>query len=478
MEASATWAEEYVFRQEKNGCQPAFPFLRQPEEPLEFSGRPYDRYDMHPYGAYLWPYYLERAAGTPDYVRTIWENCTRFDSAVEAIDKSIPDGYRRWWSEFALYNWNSHPEFNYHHDDFHMHVFPADPATGRPRLDGEPSTAVELNGHPQVQIPLFAKVQHLSSIYYHFTFPDEDVRYVAFQHFFDLDANPTARVQAMIQMEGDPDYTYEDWTETPVKTYCRDKPHERLENLVVILTNSEWENRSHVLTPSQDPVLLARDTCYWNAWSGTITNVETWEEDITYHYPDGYATFQVQRRLEHHWEIVPSVLGHTDDDDCESEVLFAAIWTGFASVNAHVESHLRCDPDCGEGLCVKTTTQVDQITSPGLPSGFLVNHRCENLYHVHRAPTGRLGAPGAGLASKPTSSTEVSCDGTFTYDLPPLEARENWGRSRLIFQVTDPSQAEAFSGEEIEEEETPSPVGDGFYRHTDTWTWNLVRDAD
>ncbi len=470
MEASATWAEEYVFRRDKNECQAdkAFSFLRQPEEPLEFSGRPHDPFHIHPYGAYLWPYYLERSSGSPDYVRTIWENCTQFHSALRAIDESLPEGFRKWWPEFALYNWNDHPEFNYDHDGFVMSAFRAEPATGKPHPHGESFTEVKLNGQPDVKIPLFAKIQHLSSIYYHFTFPDEDVRYVVFEHFFDVNAHPTARVQAMIKKEGDLEYTYEDWTETPRKAYSSDQAGQRLSDLVIILTNSEWRPLSEDLTPAKDPVLLARGYLS-GAWSGILTHVRTHEEDSETGDDRSGTTTRTRWRWEQRWEIIPRVIGRYEF----GAAVYEATWVGSGSVNNYYEIRGQC------GLTVGTT--VDQHEGPRMPSAFaffpLPGRRSYQV--LRESPSSTVGAPPIGSTSMPARTRTVDCLGgeINSVGLATIRITEAWGiGSPFLLELTDPSKPETFKGEKTNKQELP------FFRGvviiTNTWTWDLTREPD
>jgi hypothetical protein len=474
MEASASWAEDYVFRKE-NGCQNPTLLLSHPELPLDYSGDPYNSHDPHPYAAYLWPYFLEAASGEPDYVRTIWDNFPTSANALEAINKSVPDGFQTWWPLFALYNWNEHPLFNYSFDDFVMQAWAADPETGEPRPEGDLATPVMLNGQTELHIPLFAQVRHLSSIYYHFTFPDPEVSYVSFEHFFDLEAEPTARVQAMIKRVGDPEYIYEDWTDTPVKTFCRDRPDQRLENLVIILTNSEWQNRTHILNPANPPMLYARNRCFGGAWSGTITNVNTREEDITYLFPDGTSKIIRDRYIhEERWDISPNELDRSETG-CRTFVVYEATWTGSNSVDEFIEDHRHCRPDCTGDICVETCTHVDRIDSGPSPAGALVLS-CAGTYEV-TAGGGFSGRPPLNYASHPTSTTEVRCDGTFVFPLPPLEIRETG--SEFIFEVTDPFTAQTFQDEIVDRKESiPSGADEGLIVDTDTWSWNLVREPD
>ena len=479
-EASSTWAEEYVFRKDKNECQDPFAvtFLSHPDEPLEFSGKPYNPHHVHPYGAYLFPYFLEPATGTPDYVRTIWENCTQFNNPLDAIDASLPDGFKRWWPLFAVYNWNDHPQYNYLFDNFIQGAWGADPATGKPGLAGNTITPVELNGQADLHIPMVATLQHLSAIYYHFKFTDDNVSYVSFEHPFDPQANPTVRVQAMIQMVGDRDYSYEDWTETPVKSFCREHAEQRLDNLVIILSNSEWKDRTHPLDPPNPPVLYARNSCLPGSWTGTITSEVSFGDDITYHFVDG--TFKIVRSkktIAQRWEIGPRVLG-SKDSGCETFVANEATWTGSTTVDDYTESHERCSPGCTGQICIETSVQQDQIASGPNPSAILFDHRCAEVYWLDRATGADIGAPPLSYSKHPTSYTENRCDGTYTFPLPDLDLRED-GIQRLELQVTDPSVAQAFRGQTDDRQETPaSGMDEGFSFFYTTWTWDVVREPN
>ena len=477
MEASASWAEDFVYRQE-NECQDATLLLGHPELPLDYSGDPYNPHDPHPYAAYLWPYFFDAASGTSDYVRKAWENFPTSANALEALNSALPDGFLKWWPLFAVYNWNDHPQYNYRFDNFTMIAARSDPATGEPRPEGETFIPVQLNGQADLHIPLFAQVPHLSAIYYHFRFPDDDVSYVSFEHFFDLEAEPTARVQAMIQMEGEPDYTYEDWTETPVHAFCRQKAGQRLDNLVIILSNSEWKDKLHVLHPANPPMLFARKECFSGAWSGSITNVISLEEDITYHFIDG--TFKIIRNrktTEQRWDIAPVELGR-DDSGCEVFVVNAAEWTGSYSVDEYVEDHERCRPGCTGDICVETSVHIDEVSSGPNPSGILVDRRCAETYHLLRPGAGTLGAPTFSYAHHPTSTTHNQCNGTFVIPLPDIEIRES-GTPRLIFDVTDPSKAQVFRDETVDRHETvPGGLDEGLIVNSTTWSWNLVREPN
>jgi hypothetical protein len=55
----------------------------------------------------------------------------------------------------------------------------------------------------------------------------------------------------------------EDWTNKPYKSFCRDVLAERIEELVLIISNSEFKDRNYKLKPPSEPAFL------WMALQGT-----------------------------------------------------------------------------------------------------------------------------------------------------------------------------------------------------------------
>lgn len=244
-EASATWSEDYIspWFDTGNSEHPyAIHFLNYPEWPLESLG------EQHEYGAYLWPFYLARSF-QPGIIRTIWDATGSKDS-LAAIDGAIPGGFLEQWPVFSRLNLNQAPVDNYLQWD---------------GLDKQASFygshIVELGNESELKIPIPAFVDHLAARNFHFTFSDPKVTKVRFENgdrFFS-GAEPRAKVQALIKIEGQ-DWTLEDWTNLPERKFCRTEPAERLEELVIIFSNSEWENRLDVLDPGNPgPTLWVND---------------------------------------------------------------------------------------------------------------------------------------------------------------------------------------------------------------------------
>ncbi|MHB0877379.1 MAG: hypothetical protein ACYC5O_15185 [Anaerolineae bacterium] len=289
-EASAKWSEDYVYPLANSEQPYAWPFLSTPELPLE------NLSDSRHYGAYLLPFYLARSLEGPGVVRQIWENDTAMDS-LAAIDSAVAGGFEQTWPEFAARNWNRPPV-----DDYKTWDGLAQGA--EPVLSS--ATEVKLNGAPDGTYTMGASVEHLSALYYHFTFTDDNVRSVTFYNGFTfqldrhdvteaeagassgqtvawtaLPAEQTkgARVEALIKIAGHPDWEpVQDWTDDAFQYFCRDQADQRLEELVIIYSNSEYQDRNWTLQPqgTLTPQLWVTDIGCWR-WEGSAGSTGTLE---------------------------------------------------------------------------------------------------------------------------------------------------------------------------------------------------------
>jgi hypothetical protein len=107
-EASATWAEDYVYPTANLEQSWASVFLAHPEKPLDYV----DASSQREYGAYLVPFYVYHKTGSAAFVATSWANCAG-EPAVQALDAALPGGFAAIWPEVALHNWNQKPVDQY-----------------------------------------------------------------------------------------------------------------------------------------------------------------------------------------------------------------------------------------------------------------------------------------------------------------------------------------------------------------------------
>jgi hypothetical protein len=272
-EGSATWFEDFV-DPASNAEHPYAPsFLNIPEEPLDLTG------GLHQYGAYLLPFFVHRTTGSADFVRVAWEKAAT-QPVLEALDQTLSGGFEKVWPEFVKYNWNR-DEVDHYKDWDSL----AAAAPGRLREVNLQGSLSSLTMKVPVDLP------RLSSAYHYFTFDDDSVSSVAFwngvttnlavRDLFGVqgpqyapdeataDEKKGAHVTALIQMGGS--WKEEDWTNRQFVTFCRDLRAERIEKLVLIISNSEFKNRGRSLrAPGLYPILFASNMGCWQ-WKGTAT---------------------------------------------------------------------------------------------------------------------------------------------------------------------------------------------------------------
>jgi hypothetical protein len=247
-EASATWSQDFFYGRTNQDEQPiATYFLAYPEKSLDF------RNDQREYGAYLLPFFVHRLVGDTDFVRKSWENGAS-QNAVRAVDAALEGGFYEMWSEFALHNWNRNPVDAYQSED--GLIFAARPQGGRTqdvRLAG---------GAVDGSIPLPYDLPPLSATYLHFRFPDVNPGTVVYwngvtakltlqdEYSSEPASEPEkkgATVEAIYKINGQ--WQTADWSDVDFVQFCRDRRAERIEELVIVISNSEFDDPNRKLRP-------------------------------------------------------------------------------------------------------------------------------------------------------------------------------------------------------------------------------------
>jgi len=272
-EATAKWAEDHVYHDTIENVEHEYAkyFLDVPEESLESR---MNNNDYHPYGAYLFPFYLAQILGKPELIKSIWDNAENYDS-LESIDRAIPGGFKTQWPEFVRYNWNKQPFDQYQKRDPNPPLTKGAVTVGTPKGDSNNHVEiVDLFGLPEIEFTMDANINHLAAHYYHFIFNDPNVRSVAFYNpFIDLtnpsSFDPAVNITALVKIVGK-DWDVQDWTYLPAKSFCLDKNEERVDELVIIFSNRDWHN--HVLQPVAPPRLMANNIGCWR-WKGSAADV-------------------------------------------------------------------------------------------------------------------------------------------------------------------------------------------------------------
>ncbi len=261
-EATSQWAMDFVYpdAQKERGTQVPSCFLDHPTLPVEY------RNDCHEYAAYLFMFYLHRNYDK-QYIRKIWDAFLGEDS-LGGINAALAPlgGLKEIWPKFAIQNFNREPRTNYKDED-----------GIREAAALEANEDVSLGGAHKKKYTLRGDAEHLTAFYHQYKFTDSNIKELTFKH--SLSGQPTASVKVLIKYQGDPNWVEEDWTPNAEKKFCYDDPgQKKFEKLVIIISNSEYQNRSHILTSDPQPELTVKDQC---GLTGTIVG--------TYHRTDGYT---------------------------------------------------------------------------------------------------------------------------------------------------------------------------------------------
>ncbi len=318
VEATATWEESHY---DKNAdCEHtwAFDYFERPNESLDYD--PELQVDLRRYEAYLWPFYLELKTGGTAILKSIFEKLAGM-STHKAIDGTIAGGYRERFPEFALYNYNQESfTENYRFDRIKIGARTSEPHNGRVVPSKESpfrfETSVNMGGKGAMDIELSLSIPNLSAVYYQFVFPDPEARWVLLQHEL-IEPGDPGRLQILYKIEGDPFWHHRDLTAEAeggsCVVFCRDQKDQRLEKLVIIISNSEWTSAGvkktlDELVSLSRPILKIRNTGCWR-WQGDVTATETIADGDR----QSTTTLKSKVTLEHSAEISPGGV----NENCE-----------------------------------------------------------------------------------------------------------------------------------------------------------------
>jgi hypothetical protein len=251
--AAATWAIDYVY-QNTTG-DPDYPetnpehtaaarFLARSDLPLE------SRQFKRDYGAYLLLRYIDDPSIIPDLFRM----AATTPNSLAAVNAQLGGGFAEQWAQFALENWNRTP------------------IDAWKRLDNlqsgaQPGDEWSLTTPGEYGFPI--DLEHLSADYFRFLFPQRNLRLITIVNPLAAGGATTGQLQALLKIGGTW-RTPQDWTDLSTIRFCRDQPNEDLEELVLIVSNSEWQERERILNPGDGTVTLSA-ACTSNTISGAVT---------------------------------------------------------------------------------------------------------------------------------------------------------------------------------------------------------------
>ncbi len=249
------------------------------------------------YAEYIFFQYLARKYD-PQIVKAVFDASTT-QASVEAVEAALASkgGMKTVWPEFALTLWND--AFNQNLDDFSRwdgYDFGLAPVFERragvppahPEAERLKSIDVDQQGAGRQSFKMlknaldrpngatasdFYEIQPRSIFYEHLRFTDPTVHSVYFTNpIGTIPMHPNMKVQARKKIAGRWQ-DVEDWTEAPFKQFCLDKKDERLEELLLIVSNSEVRPGAEqpFRIPKIAPMRLATSNVGCWQWQGSAT---------------------------------------------------------------------------------------------------------------------------------------------------------------------------------------------------------------
>ncbi len=263
MESTAKWVESWLYPKEnvEHGFAPGY--LDALQVPLEN----WAYKDPHQYGSYLFWYHAEKNEGLFYAVRDVWLASGNPNSlAAVNLSVSAAGGLKEAWPESALYNWNRPP-----YEDFTAldQLWPGAKWN---------TTQVKVTD-AAVSYPIPTDLGHMQQNHLHFAI-EPNVKSVTVLNPFVATYEEHARVQLLVQIDGTWEPEARDVTGQERISFCRERPTEKVTELVFILSNSNYTDRSHRFEVG--PAALTASPLGCKGWSGTATaEVEYFDAKFT-----------------------------------------------------------------------------------------------------------------------------------------------------------------------------------------------------
>lgn len=287
-EPIAVWFEDFVYPDTNREHSYADNYLDEPHVPMDAFGT--EREKLHAYGAYLFFQYLTRIRGAdPSVIRHVWE-ATQSGDAHKALDAGLKKAgvpLDEAWPAFGVYAWNGAQPFAKFAETDKMSLRAAIQDTFPMSLSGGDGFFETAKGD-DIRLP------PLSMRYFVFDFPDDSAAVVGFfnalefavgiervEEYGDVfSAKPPgttpkgAHVRALVKVGGV--WKEEDWTGERYRGFCRYKDAEKLESLVVILSNSSVDKANDLVPQGDFSPLVWVSNFGCGPWEGSATLSYRW----------------------------------------------------------------------------------------------------------------------------------------------------------------------------------------------------------
>lgn len=287
-EPIAVWFEDFVYPDTNREHSYADNYLDEPHVPMDAFGTEQER--LHAYGAYLFFQYLTRIRGVdPSVIRHIWE-ATQTGDAHKALDAGLKKAgapLDEVWPAFGVHLWNAAGPFSKFAEKDKMSLRAAIQDTFPMSLSGRDGFFETAKGED-------IKLPRLSTRYFVFDFPDDSAAVVGFfnglrfavrteevEEFGNVfSAKPPgtapkgAHVRALLKVGGV--WKEENWTGERYRSFCRMKDSEKLESLVVILSNSSIDKANDLMPPGDFSPLVWVSNFGCGRWEGSASLTYRW----------------------------------------------------------------------------------------------------------------------------------------------------------------------------------------------------------
>jgi len=238
IESSAVWSEDLIYPRNNSEQK----WLRSspiasPQISLDNNRSLFQR----EYGAYIFPFYLTQSVNYSDnIIGKIWAGCGKNGSCLNSIDKNIKGGFKEYWREFTLWNYNKHPVELYEDEGGFPEKSACCGVSSHISKIGSNSIKVEDS------LSSSSDMEYLTAAYtevFNKTNSSE-VKQIVFKDFKNFtDKSDAAAIKAIVYPKNGDPYLDEEWTNKEKRRFCLEDPKENIDHVVLIFSNGEIKKK-------------------------------------------------------------------------------------------------------------------------------------------------------------------------------------------------------------------------------------------
>ena len=233
-ESTATWGAHFVF--------PLDDYEHRYDTMIKF---PFGRLNTNDYPGWIYPLFLERTIGEASIPATYAQ--FKDKGPITGIDAAT-GGFKARWKDFTRVAWNR-PTVSPTFLNWDRFFIPTRPDSGPP---------LTLAGAKKRSVPAPVSVGQLARDYKAYPVSDPKVAEIIYRNR--MLGDPGASIWAELTF-ADGSQRVEDWTDRKEVRFCRTTPGQNVQNVVLMVGNSEWKSERYFLEPNPPPSFDLRDTC-------------------------------------------------------------------------------------------------------------------------------------------------------------------------------------------------------------------------